>query len=233
VKLFWRLLKWFIATVVLLLLVAAALVLLFRWVDPPSSAFMIRHWLAAESAAAGTQRLYYEWVEGPAIAPEVKLAVIAAEDQRFPAHHGFDLVELNKALARWRDGGRLRGASTLSQQVAKNLFLWRESSWLRKGLEAPLTLLIEAFWPKERILEVYLNLAQFGPDTYGVGAASWRFFDRPVVTLNRSQAALLAAVLPNPIRYQVQSPSAQVRRKAAWIEQQMRNLGGPAYLDRL
>lgn len=232
-KIFWRLLKWLIATVVLLLLVAAALVMLFRWVDPPTSAFMARHWLAAESDRADAQQLYHEWVDGPAIAPEVKLAVIAAEDQRFPAHHGFDLVELNNALTRWREGGRLRGASTLSQQVAKNLFLWRESDWLRKGLEAPLTLLIEAFWPKERILEVYLNLAQFGRDTYGVGAASWRFFDRPVATLNRSQAALLAAVLPNPIHYQVQSPSAQVRRKAAWIEQQMRNLGGPAYLDRL
>jgi monofunctional biosynthetic peptidoglycan transglycosylase len=187
----------------------------------------------ADSPAAGGRRLYHEWVDAGAIPPEVGLAVIAAEDQRFPAHFGFDLVELGNALETWRQGGRLRGASTLSQQVAKNLFLWPGSDWLRKALEAPLTLLIEALWPKQRILEVYLNLAQFGPDTYGVGAASWRFFDRPVATLNRSQAALLAAVLPNPIHYQVQSPSARVRRKAAWIEQQMRNLGGPAYLDRL
>jgi len=225
--------KWLAAAVALLVVAAAVLILLFRWVDPPTTAFMFRDWLSVEPQQAGAPRLYHEWVDAAAIPPEVKLAVIAAEDQRFPAHHGFDLVELNDALQRWREGGRLRGASTLSQQVAKNLFLWRESDWLRKGLEAPLTLLIELLWSKQRILEVYLNVAQFGPRTYGVGAASWRFFDRPVATLNRSEAALLAAVLPNPILYKVQSPSAQVRRKAAWIERQMRNLGGPAYLDRL
>jgi monofunctional biosynthetic peptidoglycan transglycosylase len=211
---------------------AATLILLTRWIDPPTSAFMVRHWLTADPAA-GEQRVYHEWVDAEAIPDQVKLAVIAAEDQRFPKHGGFDLVELSKAVARWRDGDRLRGASTLSQQVAKNLFLWPGSDWVRKGLEAPLTLLIEALWPKQRILEVYLNIAQFGPDTFGVGAASWRFFDRPVALLGASEAALLAAVLPNPDAYRVESPSARVRRKAAWIRTQMRNLGGPTYLERL
>ncbi len=228
-----RVLKTVAAVTAVLLLVLATTILAVRWVDPPTSAFMIRHWLLAESPASTEKRLYHEWVAADQIPAEVKLAVIAAEDQRFPTHAGFDLVEMQNALERWRNGGALRGASTLSQQTAKNLFLWPGSDWLRKALEVPLTVLIELLWPKQRILEVYLNIAQFGPDTYGVGAASWRFFDRPVSTLGPSEAALLAAVLPNPVRYQVQSPSPRVRRKAAWIERQMRNLGGPTYLDRL
>ncbi|MEA1050127.1 monofunctional biosynthetic peptidoglycan transglycosylase [Lamprobacter modestohalophilus] len=228
-----RFLKTVAAATAVLLLLMATTILALRWVDPPTSAFMIRHWLLAESPAHAEKRLYHEWVAADQIPAEVKLAVIAAEDQRFPTHTGFDLVEMQNALERWRNGGSLRGASTLSQQTAKNLFLWPGSDWLRKGLEAPLTLMIEWLWPKERILEVYLNIAQFGPDTYGVGAASWRFFDRPVFILSTPEAALLAAVLPNPNIYRVDSPSPQVRRKAAWIERQMRNLGGPAYLDRL
>jgi len=228
-----RLIKTLGVLFVLLMLLVATGVLVLRWVDPPTSAFMIRHWLMAEQPVAGERRLYHEWIAGEQIPAEVKLAVIAAEDQRFPAHVGFDLVEMKNALERWRNGASLRGASTLTQQTAKNLFLWPGSDWLRKALEAPLTLLIEWLWPKQRILEVYLNIAQFGPDTFGVGAASWRFFDRPVFTLDTSEASLLAAVLPNPLIYRVESPSPHVRRKAAWIERQMRNLGGPAYLDRL
>ncbi|MBK5938866.1 monofunctional biosynthetic peptidoglycan transglycosylase [Halochromatium roseum] len=228
-----RLLKAFAAVAAVLLLLMATTILVLRWVDPPTSAFMIRHWLLAESPASAEKRLYHEWVVAHQIPAEVKLAVIAAEDQRFPTHAGFDLVEMQNALERWRNGGSLRGASTLSQQTAKNLFLWPGSDWLRKALEAPLTLMIEWLWPKQRILEVYLNIAQFGPDTYGVGAASWRFFDRPVSILSVPEAALLAAVLPNPNVYRVDSPSPHVRRKAAWIERQMHNLGGPVYLDQL
>ncbi|WP_462320546.1 monofunctional biosynthetic peptidoglycan transglycosylase [Halochromatium sp.] len=228
-----RLLKILAALAALLLLLAATTIVTLRWVDPPTTALMMRHWLIAEQPTAGKRRLYHEWIAGDLIPPEVKLAVIAAEDQRFPSHAGFDLVELGNAVEHWRQGGELRGASTLSQQTAKNLFLWPGSDWLRKALEAPLTLMIELLWPKERILEVYLNIAQFGPDTYGVGAASWRFFDRPVSTLGTSEAALLAAVLPNPRIYRLDSPSLRVRRKAAWIQRQMRNLGGPSYLEQL
>lgn len=228
-----RLLKVVAASVAVLALLAVTAIVALRWVDPPTSAFMIRHWLTAESTSDSGRRLYFEWVPADQIPWQVELAVIAAEDQRFPSHAGFDLVEMKKALERWRHGGALRGASTLSQQTAKNLFLWPSSDWLRKALEAPLTLMIELLWPKQRILEVYLNVAQFGPDTYGVGAASWRFFNQPVSTLTAAEAALLAAVLPNPVRYRVESPSPQVRRKVAWIRRQMTNLGGSAYLDNL
>jgi monofunctional biosynthetic peptidoglycan transglycosylase len=229
-----RLLRRRLATAVAgLCLLALALVLPWRWLDPPSSAFMLRHAILSRCSDPPRASLQHEWVPWRLIPDRVKLAVIAAEDQRFADHAGFDPIEIGNALARWRAGGRLRGASTLSQQTAKNLFLWPGSDWLRKGLEAPLTLLIEAFWPKRRILEVYLNVAQFGPDTFGVGAASWRFFERPVMALDERQAALLAAVLPDPQRYRADAPSAHVRRKAQWIREQMRRLGNAAYLERL
>jgi monofunctional biosynthetic peptidoglycan transglycosylase len=158
--------------------------------------------------------------------------MVAAEDQRFPEHGGFDLVEIRQAWDRFRAGGRLRGASTISQQVAKNLFLWSGKSLVRKGLEAWFTLLIELTWPKRRILEVYLNIAQLGPHTYGVGAASWRYFHRPPVALTERDAALMAAVLPNPERFRLDAPSGYVQKRAAWVRTQMRRLG-PRYLDGL
>lgn len=204
---------------------------LLRWLDPPTSAFMLRHWVTATWAGTPKPRLYHEWVDGDAIAPAMALAAIAAEDQRFPAHSGFDLVQLKQAWADYRAGGRLRGASTISQQTAKNLFLWPGRDPLRKAVEAWLTLLMEALWPKERILTVYLNIAQFGPDTFGVGAAAWRFFDRPAVALDAGQAARLAAVLPNPEAYRVDAPTASVQRRTRWIERQMRQLGGVGYLN--
>lgn len=215
----------------LLALLSVLLVGLLRWIDPPTSAFMVRHWVGATWSGAPKPRLYHEWVSAGAIPPAMALAAVAAEDQRFPEHVGFDLVQLKQAWADYRAGGRLRGASTISQQTAKNLFLWPGRDPLRKALEAWLTLLMEALWPKERILEVYLNIAQLGPDTFGVGAASWRFFDRPAVAIGSSQAARLAAVLPNPDGYRVEAPSAHVQRRVRWIRQQMRQLGGVGYLD--
>lgn len=210
-----------------------ALVALLRWVDPPTSAFMLRHRLLSQWQGQAAPHLYHEWVPLADLPAVVPLAVIAAEDQRFPNHRGFDLIEMRQALASHRAGGRLRGASTISQQTAKNLFLWPGRDWLRKGLEAWFTQWMEWLWPKRRILEVYLNIAQFSPDTFGVGAASWRYFNRPAVALERRQAALLAAVLPNPNIYRLEAPSARVQRRVAWIETQMRQLGGAAYLQRL
>lgn len=201
-----------------------------RWIDPPTSSFMLQHHVSGWIDGRERPYFHHEWVAWQAIAPPVPLAVVAAEDQRFPNHHGFDLVEIEKAWSRFRAGGRMRGASTISQQVAKNLFLWRGKSWVRKGFEVWFTLLIESAWSKQRIMEVYLNIAQFGPDTYGVGAASWRFFDRPAEALRKREAALLAAVLPNPELYRLDAPSAQVRKRAAWVRQQMRQLGA-WYLD--
>lgn len=216
-----------------LALLSIGLVLALRWIDPPSSSVMIQHQIAGWWHRQPAPLVHHEWVPWERIPPVVALAVIAAEDQRFPDHNGFDLIEMRKAWATHQAGGRLRGASTLSQQVAKNLFLWHGRSWLRKGLEAWFTGLIEYFWPKTRILEIYLNIAEFGPDTYGVGAASWRYFQRPVEALGPAEAAQLAAVLPNPQRYRVQDPSPEVKRRAAWIRTQMDRLGGVRYLERL
>ncbi|MEA3276588.1 MAG: monofunctional biosynthetic peptidoglycan transglycosylase [Pseudomonadota bacterium] len=207
-------------------------VAMLRWFDPPTSSFMAQQWLSGWMEGRQVPHLYQEWVDWDRITPAVPLAVVAAEDQRFPAHRGFDLIEIENAWNDFRSDGRLRGASTISQQVAKNLFLWRDKSLVRKGLEGWFTLLIELTWPKRRILEIYLNIAQFSRDTYGVGAASWRYFDRPAATLTTKQAALLAAVLPNPERYRLEAPSRQVLKRAAWIRKQARNLGA-SYLDGL
>ena len=161
------------------------------------------------------------------------IAVVAAEDQKFPEHRGFDFKQIDKALADRERGRRVRGASTISQQVAKNLFLWRGQSWFRKGIEAGITVLIEAAWSKQRILEMYLNIAQFGRGTYGVQAASQRFFRKDAARLTQAEAALLAAVLPAPTRFKADAPSSYVRRRQAWIQRQMASLGGSAYISNM
>ncbi len=214
-----------LALALLLVLLAAGiptlLLLPWRWIPPPTSAFMLR------SAAEGLE-VEQKWVAWQEISPQLALAVVAAEDQRFPLHRGFDVESIRSALDEER--GRRRGASTISQQVVKNLFLWPERSWLRKGIEAHLTLFVEMLWPKRRILEVYLNLAEFGPGVYGAEAASQRYFGKQAADLSQRQAALLAAVLPNPRRYSATAPSGYVRKRAEWIERQMRQLGGSSYL---
>ncbi|WP_120800097.1 monofunctional biosynthetic peptidoglycan transglycosylase [Thiocapsa rosea] len=216
-----------------LMALSVVLVLVLRWVDPPTSAFMIQRWIAAHSEPGEPPYVYHEWVDWDAIPGAVKLAVIAAEDQRFPGHRGFDTIEIERAWQRYRAGERLRGASTISQQTAKNLFLWSGRDPIRKALEVWFTFLIETLWPKERILEVYLNIAQLSPNTFGVGAASWRYFDRPVMALSASDAALIAAVLPNPNIYRLETPSSTVKRRATWIQRQMAQLGGVSYLKKL
>src|ERR1041384_7369582 len=178
-------------------------VVLMRWVDPVTSAFMLRERI--------DRPVQHRWAEWSQISPHIKVAVIASEDQKFPEHHGFDLESINDALEERERGRRVRGASTISQQVAKNLFLWSGQSWIRKGLEAYFTLLIETLWPKRRILEVYLNIAEFGSGVFGVGAASEVYFGKRAARLSPPDAALLAAVLPNPKRLRVASPSRYVR----------------------
>lgn len=215
------------------MLLSMAAVLLLRWANPPTSAVMVTQWIANHFQSGKPSSVLYRWVDLERIPPPVALAAIAAEDQRFPIHRGFDLVEIRRALATFQDGGRLRGASTISQQTAKNLFLWSGRDYPRKALEVWFTILLETFWSKQRILEVYLNIAQFGPETYGVGAASERYLGRHVQDLGFQDAALLAAVLPNPVRYRLDAPSAHVQRRAAWIGRQMRQLGGLEYLKRL
>lgn len=210
-----------------------ALVAALRWIDPPTSAFMIRDRLVTATKGDKRYALRHRWVDWQQISPQMKIAVIASEDQTFPDHNGFDFKSIDKALDDRERGRRVRGASTISQQVAKNLFLWPAQNWFRKGLEAYFTLLIETLWPKQRILEVYLNIAEFGQGIFGCGAASEVFFRKPAARLNTYDAALLAAVLPNPKRMRVNSPSRYVRSRQQWIVSQMRGLGGTSLLGRL
>jgi monofunctional biosynthetic peptidoglycan transglycosylase len=200
-------------------------VIALRWIDPPTSAFMIQRRVEGVLNPARRVSIRYQWVDMDRISKNARLAMIAAEDQRFVEHDGFDFEAIEKAHRRNQRGGRLRGASTISQQVAKNLFLWPGRSWFRKAVEAGYTVLIEVLWPKERILEVYLNIAEFGDGIYGVSAASRAFFDRSAARLSRYESALLAAVLPNPKRFHAEKPSKYVQRRAWWIERQMIRLG--------
>jgi monofunctional glycosyltransferase len=167
------------------------------------------------------------------ISPNLPLAVVASEDQKFPEHWGFDVEAIEKAYQLNQHSHRVRGASTISQQVAKNLYLWSGRSYFRKGLEAYFTLLIEGLWPKRRILEVYLNIAEFGNGTYGAEAAAERFFHLPAARLSRSDAAALAAVLPNPEHYSAAAPSRYVLQRRDWILGQMQALGGPEMLGEI
>ncbi len=214
------------------LAVTVSLVLVLRWVDPPTSAFMLNARAGALAAGERTYKQRHQWVDYANISRYAPLAVIAAEDQRFPVHWGFDLKSIDDSIREHRNGTRkrLRGASTISQQVAKNLFLWPDQTLARKALEGYFTVLIETLWPKQRIIEVYLNVAEFGRGVYGIEAASRHFFGGSARWLNAEQSALLAAVLPSPRRLKVNAPSNYVRERQAWILSQMRGLGGRSYL---
>ena len=231
--LLWAGSKLFLLGFLTLVIGSALLVLTLRWVDPPASAFMLGH--AQEAMRLGREPPYYhhQWVPWEQISPNLALAVIAAEDQRFPNHSGFDWIEIRKAFEAYRQGRGLRGASTITQQTAKNLFLWPRRSWLRKGLEVWLASLMELLWTKQRILEVYLNVAQFSPSTYGAEAASRRYFGHPARDLTLGEAALMAAALPAPSANRLDRPSRRLQGRAAWIEDQTRRLGGRRYLNRL
>ncbi|HTY50583.1 MAG TPA: monofunctional biosynthetic peptidoglycan transglycosylase [Steroidobacteraceae bacterium] len=226
-------LRWTLRLIAAWLVLTAGPVILLRWMPPLTSSFMLQARLQALSAGHFRYHAQYRWTPLTRISPQVQLAVIASEDQRFPFHDGFDLRSIREALEDHAEGEPLRGASTISQQTAKNLFLWGGRSYLRKALEAWFTLLMEHLWPKTRILEMYLNLAQFGDGVYGVGAAAPRYFHRSPAELSQGQAALLAAVLPNPVRLRADHPSAYVLSRRDFIMGQMRELGGVAYLHNL
>ena len=198
------------------------IVLPWRWLTPPESAFMM------QARAEGVEILH-QWVAWSEISPNLPIAVVAAEDQKFPEHRGFDTESIRSALE--EQGSKGRGASTISQQVVKNLYLWPGRSWARKGIEAYLTLFVELLWPKQRILEIYLNVAEFGPGIFGAESAAERFFGKPASRLTAREAALLAAVLPSPRRMSPGRPSAYVEQRVDWILRQMEQLGGAAYLE--
>ncbi|MET0052228.1 MAG: monofunctional biosynthetic peptidoglycan transglycosylase [Candidatus Thiodiazotropha sp.] len=203
-------------------------VLLLRFIDPPTWSWRIHR--AIDPLANYPQQPLHHWVSLRQMPPSVPLAVVASEDQRFPLHHGIDLDAIQDALQAADRGKPLRGASTLTQQTAKNLFLWSERAYSRKFLELGLALLLELLWDKHRILEVYLNIAEFGPGVYGVGAASEYWFHRPLRDITPRQAARLAAVLPNPWRYRAEPATPYIQERSLWIGQQMAQLGY-AWLD--
>ncbi len=215
----WR--RWTIRALLLGVLLFVGPVVLFRFVDPPTTAFMLRRrWTARGEPGFSLQ---YRFVPLQRISKNLSLAVIAAEDQKFLSHHGFDVDSMLDAAER-ANHKPMRGASTLTQQVAKNLFLWSGRSFIRKGLEALYTVLIEALWPKRRILEMHLNVAEFGNGIYGAEAASQRLFQKSAASLTMSEACLLAAVLPSPRKRSPRSPSEAVAERAAWIEDQASRL---------
>ena len=191
-------------------------VVMLRFVPPLGSALMLQRWVEAHGAGRSF-RLRYDWVPARQIAPSLRAAVVASEDQRFFEHGGFDWKAMRSALGEWRDGEKLRGASTITQQVAKNLFLWPGRSFLRKGLEAWLTLWIEWLWPKQRILEVYLNVAELGDGVFGAEAAARRYFGTSAARLGADESALLAAMLPSPRRSNPANPSRFLRERQQWI----------------
>jgi len=226
-----RFFKWLFLWLPLIALAGStAQVLILRWLPPVTSSIMIGREVDALAAGDFGFRVRYEWREWKRLSPNLPIALVAAEDQKFPFHDGFDFQAINKARVHNEHSRRVRGASTISQQVAKNLFCWSGRSYLRKAVEAWYTVLIELFWPKQRILEVYANIAEFGDGVYGAEAAAHTFFGKPASALTLAESARLAAVLPNPKKYNAKNPGGYVSARARWIERQVRRLGGSAYL---
>ncbi len=228
-----RILRFIVQVVMILILLFFIILLVFRWVPVPSSAFIFQQNSLAKEFPKTYLPASYEWIDWDEIPVHVALAVVAAEDQRFPKHWGVDIIELKKAFAQRGKKKRPRGASTITQQTAKNLFLWNGRSYIRKIIEAGMSLAIEITWPKKRILEVYLNIAQFGDAVFGIRQASKKLFDKTPNQLTTNEAAMLAAVLPKPAVSNVNDPSPQLRSRQKWILKQMKQLGGNAYLRKL
>jgi monofunctional biosynthetic peptidoglycan transglycosylase len=211
-------------------------VLVLRFMDPPFSSFMAIRQGQAWAGGDWGFRVAHDWRDLDRISRNLPVALVASEDQAFAEHAGFDMKAIEKARKSNARGKRVRGGSTISQQTAKNLFLWSGEGWtrfLRKGVEAWYTVLIEALWPKQRILEVYANIAEFGDGVYGAQAAARTYFGKDASRLGTAEAARLAAVLPNPKRYSAARPGPYVQRRTRAIERQMRAIGGAGYLQAL
>jgi len=206
------------------LLLSIALVILYRFVPVPLTPLMVIR--AVEQKTEGKKAvLKHDWISMENMSPHLQLAVVSSEDQLFLSHRGFDVQAIEKAMENNKKGKRIKGASTISQQTAKNVFLWPNRSWIRKGFEVYFTFLIETFWDKERILEVYLNSVEMGPGIYGAEAASQYWFHKSAKNLSQDQSAALAAILPNPLRYKAHPPSNYIQQRKKWILRQMNNLG--------
>ena len=214
----------------LLFFVASSVIIVatLRFLPVPTTAFMLYRHYEDLIEDQTFKSIEYQWISAKKISSHASAAVIASEDQQFYNHFGFDLQSIRSSITAYLNGGRrLRGASTITQQVAKNIFLTPSKSFIRKGLEVWFTLLIEIMWSKQRILAVYLNIAEFGDHLFGIEAASQHYFGIPAKNLTRSQAAMLAATLPNPLRLRAARPSSYVIKRQNWILRQMQNLGNP------
>ena len=222
--------KWFFIKLMLWFFgLSIGSVIFFKYIPVPFTPLML---IRAIENKMGGKEVYFDhdWEPIEKISMNLQKAVIASEDGTFLKHNGFDFKALQKAYKSNERGRRIRGGSTISQQTAKNVFLWHGRSFIRKGLEAYFTILIEIIWDKERILEVYLNVAEMGKMTFGVEAASLRYYKKSAKNLTRAEAARIAAVLPNPIRFSIKNPSAYVMKRSNQITRQMRALGGQKYI---
>ncbi len=216
-----RLTRFLLKTILWFIALSILWVLLYKFVPVPYTPLMILRNIEGD----GSFKLKHQWKSIDEISEELQLAVICSEDQNFLSHHGFDVNAIKDAMLENEEGKRLRGGSTISQQTAKNVFLWQGRSWLRKGLEVWFTLGIELFWSKERILEVYLNSIEMGDGVFGAEAASKYWFNKPAINLNRNQASAIAAILPNPRKYNANPASSFIHSRKNWIQRQMRNFG--------
>jgi len=211
-----------------LFVVTIAWVIIYRFVNPPITPLMVMRYF---ESGGKNKSINKKWKDYEHISENMALAIIAAEDQNFFEHHGFDIEAIEKAIHKNRRVKRIRGASTISQQVAKNVFLWPSRTWLRKGLEAYFTFLVETIWGKKRILEVYMNVAEMGDGIYGAEAAARLYFKKPAMSLTKEEAALIAAVLPDPRMMSPAKPSAYLYKRQLWIIEQMRNLSSIKFLN--
>lgn len=212
---------------IILFIAQIVYIVALKWVDPPITVTQLISFFSGN----GLKRDYIKFSE---MSSNVRLAVIASEDQLFPDHNGFDVKSIENALTHnTKKKGRIRGASTISQQVAKNVFLWQGRTWVRKGLEVYFTFMIEMIWGKERILEMYLNVAEMGKGVFGIEAASRSYFKKPAQKLTKTEAAKIAACLPNPKVYTVNPPSSYITKRYPWIVRQMNNLEGDEDIEPL
>ncbi len=225
-KLIWRFLwksaLWFFG-------LSIGLTIIYRFVPVPITPLMVIRLVEQATDEKKEMRLYKDWVPMSQISKNAPQAVYGAEDQKFLDHHGFDLEAMEKAWEGNKKGKRIKGASTITQQTVKNVFLWPERSYVRKALEAYFTVLVELIWSKERIMEVYLNVIEMGEGIYGIEAAAQTYYNKPAAKLNRSQAAMIAAVLPNPRRWTPARPTPYIVGRQGWILRQMSNLAPLGY----
>ncbi len=229
--LLFKIFKFLLKLLVGFLIISIASVILFKWVPVPVTPLMLIRCVEQKSNGKSLT-LKHNWVSLDKISPKLQLAVVCSEDQNYLKHFGFDWGAIQKAIKANEEGKKLRGGSTISQQTAKNVFLWSSRSYLRKGLEAYFTLLIEIFWSKERIMEVYLNSIEMGNGVYGAEAAAQYWFKKTALKLNKDESAAITAILPNPLKYVANPPSAYIAKRKVWVKQQMSYWGNQLDYDK-